>query len=43
MPELITQHVWRPRAHRPATSQCEYMNCRRPREEHARSVTRCVL
>lgn len=44
--DLITQHVWRPpqggtvtrakgaRLDRP----CEYMNCRRPRAEHARAT-----
>lgn len=44
---MITDHVWRPpsvsnsllRGKGPALNRpCEYMNCRRPRAEHARAV-----
>lgn len=46
MTALIVSHTWRPplsgnRAIPPfAQRPCEYMNCRRPRAEHARHVTR---
>lgn len=44
---LITDHVWRPpkqtggviRSCRPLDRPCEFMNCRRPRGEHARART----
>lgn len=43
---MITDHSWRPadaaftRGRPPLAERlCEYMNCRRPRSEHARAVS----
>lgn len=43
MPDLITGHVWRSNVNRvhswPERDACWYMNCRRLRAEHERSVS----
>lgn len=35
---MITDHVWRPPPRYDAGGECAFMNCRRPRSEHADRV-----